>query len=169
VAPVPAPDEAPVAVLPVAVAAITVPEHKKTQVVEYKKTRRIPALTGRALIQSILPKSKAIGGVMMGFCLATFAKLSGLVRWVVARFRRAEPKSVLPRLGKPAVQTLLSLDRVKVVRNSLEDSDLEVVTAHTATSTQVAPTTPVASPKRGPVPAALKKISERLLSMKALD
>jgi len=56
-----------------------------------------------------------------------------------------------------------------VVRNSLEDSDLEVVTAETATSTQVAPKTPVASPKRGPVPPALKKMTERLLGMQALD
>ena len=91
-----------------------------------------------------------------------FARLAGV-------FRKSEPKSVIPRFGKPAVQTELSLDRVKVVRNSLEDSDLEVVTADTATSTQVAPKTPVASPKRGPVPPALKKMTERLLGVPALD
>jgi len=33
----------------------------------------------------------------------------------------------IPRLGKPAVQGELSLDRVKVVRNDLTHADLEVV------------------------------------------
>lgn len=91
-----------------------------------------------------------------------FTKLAGLIR-------KSEPKQVFPRLGKPAVQTELSLDSVKVVRNSLEDSDLEIVTAPTATSTVVAPMTPVASPKRGPVPPALKKMTERLLGVPTAD
>ena len=105
----------------------------------------------------------------MTFGRASFAKVLGLTRKVTGRFRRQQPESVLPRLGKPAVQTFLSLDNVRVMRNSLEDSDLEVVTSKTATSTQVAPTTPVASPKRGPVPAALKKIGARLMSLKTQD
>lgn len=83
-------------------------------------------------------------------------------------FRKPEPKSVFPRFGKPAaaVQTELSLDTVKVVRNNLEDSDLEIVTVETATGAEIAPTKPAAEPKRGPMPPALKKITERLLSVK---
>lgn len=103
-----------------------------------------------------------LGGAAWGKVKSISTKLAGL-------FRKREPKSVIPRFGKPAVQTELSLDRVTVVRNSLEDSDLEVVTAETATSTQVAPKMPAASPKRGPVPPALKKMTERLLGVPALD
>lgn len=101
----------------------------------------------------------ALWGKLAGFCGTLWSKLAGL-------FRKSEPKSPFPRLGKPAVQTELSLDTVKVVRNSLEDSDLEIVAVETVTSAQVAPTKPVAEPKRGPVPPALKKITERLMSVK---
>ncbi len=122
----------------------------------FKWGSRLMALGGQVrragpLVRRVWTKMKAIS-----------IKLAGL-------FRKREPKSAIPRFGKPAEQTLLSLDRVQVVRNSLEDSDLEVVTAETATSTQVVPTTPVASPKRGPVPLALKKMTERLLGVPALD
>lgn len=90
------------------------------------------------------------------------AKLAGLIG-------KSEPKQVFPRLGKPAVQAELSLDKVKVVRNSLEDSDLEIVSAPTATSTLVAPTVRGESSKRGPVPPALKKMTERLLGVPTAD
>jgi len=216
--------------------AAVVAQHKKTQVIEYKKTQRIPEPANRstglvsdhALISSTMRgasgrnrlkaglqtgarvamgwmksfwrvtraravaalavargfkwgsslqvcralasgvwvqirRTAPLGRAMCGRIQSLFGKLTGLFR------KQQEPKSVIPRFGKPAVQTELSLDRVKVVRNSLEDSDLEVVTADTATSTQVAPKTPVASPKRGPVPPALKKMTERLLGMRALD
>lgn len=170
VAPVVAPVELlPVEPAPVAVAPVVVTQPKKTQVIEYKKTQRLPQVAGPSLVQVTLTKSKAMANAGMAFCLSSFVKGLGLARKVSARFRHKEPASVLPRLGKPAVQTLLSLDNVTVVRNNLEDSDLEIVTANTATSTQVAPTTPVASPKRGPVPAALKKLSARLMSLKAQD
>lgn len=208
---------------------------KKTQVIEYKKTQRIPAsanqLTGRASdhfattapVQGLtvlsrlkaglqagkrttmvwtmkslhIARTSAVAGLAaarrfkLGSLLQVCASLAATV-WAQIRriaplgrgawaktwslfgklaglFRKPEPKPVIPRFGKPAVQTELSLDRVKVVRNSLEDSDLEVVTADTATTTQVAPKTPVAAPKRGPVPPALKKMTERLLGMRALD
>ena len=82
-------------------------------------------------------------------------KLAGLFR----RREQPEPKPLFPRFGKSVVQAELSLDSIKVVRNNLEDSDLEIVTSETRTGTQVAPTTPVALPRRGPVPAALKKMT----------
>ena len=122
----------------------------------FKWGARLMALGGQ--IRRVGP----LGRIVWAKTKAISTKLAGL-------FRKPEPKSVIPRFGKPAVQTELSLDRVQVVRNSLEDSDLEVVSAETSTSTVVAPTTPVASPKRGPMPPALKKMTERLLGVAALD
>ena len=122
----------------------------------FKWGARLMALGGQ--IRRVGP----LGRIVWAKTKAISTKLAGL-------FRKPEPKSVIPRFGKPAVQTELSLDRVRVVRNSLEDSDLEVVSAETSTSTVVAPTTPVASPKRGPMPPALKKMTERLLGVAALD
>jgi hypothetical protein len=92
--------------------------------------------------------------------------LAGLFRKLTGRVRRDQPQPVFPRYGKPAVQTELSLDKVTVVRNDLEESDLEIVTAKTDTSTQVAPSVAPATPNRGPVPPALKKMTNRLLGVK---
>jgi len=100
--------------------------------------------------------------------VALWGKLAGLCRKLTGRVRRNRSQSVFPRYGKPAVQTELSLDRVTVVRNDLEESDLEIVTAQTDTSTQVAPTVAPVAPKaaRGPVPPALKKMTHRILGVK---
>ena len=100
---------------------------------------------------------------------SAWAKVKFISTKLAGVFRKSEPKSAIPRFGKSAEQTLLSLEGVKVVRNSLEDSDLEIVTAETRTSTVVAPRTSVASAKRGPVPPALKKMTERLLGVPAQD
>ena len=51
-------------------------------------------------------------------------------RWA-AKWRRPK-SSAIPRFNKPLVQGELSLDRVKVLRNDLSESDLEVVPARTA-------------------------------------
>jgi hypothetical protein len=104
-----------------------------------------------------------------GFACQTWQRAKGLSSKLVGLIRRRDSKAVFPRLGKPAVQTELSLETVQVVRNSLEDSDLEVVTASTTTSSQIAPTKPVLGSKRGPVPPALKKITGPLVSVKAFE
>ena len=165
-----APSHAVVAAEPMpAVARETQP--KKTQVIEYKKTQRIAARADLRARNDWPLKFKHWTDAVLAFCLALWGRLlawckkrSNLLPW---RYRRSEPKPVFPRFGKPAEQTELSLDNVKVVRNDLEESDLEIVTAETATSTQVAPRAAVASPKRGPVPPALKKLTDRLLGVKA--
>jgi len=87
------------------------------------------------------------GGKLMGLgnqLLALVTKWTGRLK----RARRKEPASVIPRFGKPAVQGELSLDKVQVVRNDLEESDLEIVTAQTSTSAQVAPSVASATPNR---------------------
>jgi hypothetical protein len=170
-------DATPVAPGQPAVAAEPMPavapetQPKKTQVIEYKKTQRIAAMADLRAKTDWALKFKQWTDALRAFCLvlwawvvALFKKGSGLLP---RRFRRPEPKPVFPRFGKPAVQTELSLDNVKVVRNDLEESDLEIVTAETATSTQVAPQAAAASSKRGPVPPALKKLTDRLLGVKA--
>jgi hypothetical protein len=55
-------------------------------------------------------------------CKARLARL-------FARRRSKAAKSAIPRFDKPAVQTELSLDKIKVLRNDLSDADLEVVPA----------------------------------------
>lgn len=63
------------------------------------------------------------------------ARAAGLVRpfgeWVetmLGRVRRPR-RSAIPRFDRPAVQAELSLDRVKVMRNDLSDTDVELVPA----------------------------------------
>lgn len=77
-------------------------------------------------------------------------------------FRRPR-KPFIPRFGRPAVQSEFSLDDVKVVRGDLNESDLEFVEPVTSTATVAGPKTPAALSKRGPVPAALKKLTDRIL------
>jgi hypothetical protein len=138
----------------------------------FTKTQRIPALADQPVrantIASFAGKAKQLGETALAFGLVAVAKGQALFGRLTKRFRKAEPRSVIPRFGKPAVQAELSLDNVRVVRNDLEESDLEIVTAETATSTQLAPTTPVATPNRGPVPPALKKLTDRILGPRVL-
>jgi hypothetical protein len=60
----------------------------------------------------------------LGERLAGYA--SGMSRLVIWRRGRPTQREV-PRFNKPLVQGELSLDRVKVVRNDLSDTDLEIV------------------------------------------
>ncbi len=60
----------------------------------------------------------------------------------IARPPRKSGKAAIPRFDKPAVQGELSLDRVKVVRNDLSDTDLEIVPANP----KAAPVAPAAEP-----------------------
>jgi hypothetical protein len=55
-----------------------------------------------------------------------WARIKDLVRRV-ARMLKREPKSAIPVFQKLPVQGELSLDKVKVLRNNLLDTDLEVV------------------------------------------
>jgi hypothetical protein len=137
-----------------------------------KRTQIIPLLSKPTWMQRVNRAKAAI--VALGKrawirALTGAAKLWDSARNLlgrVKRVRRKEPQSVIPRFGKPAIQGELSLDNVKVIRNDLEESDLEIVTAQTGTSTQVAPSVGPMTPNRGPVPPALKKLTNRMLGVK---
>jgi len=128
-------------------------ETTATQPINRVKLAGMAALKrGNALGLALIAKAQSFGGKLLNR---------------VKRVRHKEPRAVIPRFGKPAaVQGELSLDNVKVVRNDLEESDLEIVMAQTNTSAQVAPTVAPASPDRGPVPPALKKLTNRMLGVK---
>ncbi len=53
--------------------------------------------------------------------------------------RKASAKSVLPAVERPVLQPELSLEKVRVVRNDLNDTDLEVVAAKAPTNTNDTP------------------------------
>jgi hypothetical protein len=114
-----------------------------------------------ALIKGVPSLAMKAGGKVAALGNTSWALCSKLIGRA-KRVRRKEPASVIPRLGKPAVQGELSLDNVRVLRNDLEESDLEIVTAQTSTSAQVAPSVPPVTPNRGPMPAALKKLTNRI-------
>ncbi len=54
------------------------------------------------------------------------------VRQLMGSQRPSRTQSAIPRFNKPMVQVELSLESVKVVRNDLSDSDLEVVPSRAA-------------------------------------
>ncbi|HWH71476.1 MAG TPA: hypothetical protein VNT26_19020 [Candidatus Sulfotelmatobacter sp.] len=73
------------------------------------------------------------------------SKLAALLAPAPKPAKPAKPaKAAVPRLAKSPVQGELSLDAIKVVRNDLSDSDLEVIPAQTPV--------PQASPAPAPVP-----------------
>jgi hypothetical protein len=66
--------------------------------------------------------------------------------------KRSDGPPAIPRFGRALVQPELSLETVKVVRNDLSDSDLEVVAAKLATRDSTGPDTevPAARSQLGP-------------------
>lgn len=65
-------------------------------------------------------------------------KLAESVMSRLGRPTRKAPKGALPQLSAPTVQGELSLDRVRVVRNDLSDSDLEIVPVKAPSNVPVA-------------------------------
>jgi hypothetical protein len=84
------------------------------------------------------------------------AKLAALF----ARRRAKASKPAIPRFNKPPVQTELSLDRIRVLRNDLRDADLEVVPAKAA-APPATPAQPVVD-KPAVAETAWGRLSERI-------
>jgi hypothetical protein len=81
-----------------------------------------------------------------------------------------EPKSALPRFGKshPPVQGELSLDNIKVMRNDLSETDVEIVTAKSRPAKIIAApaqasAAAMAIPDLPPATAVWEYLGERLL------
>ena len=62
-----------------------------------------------------------------GFGIGALARYAGKFKSWLALGRRPAGGRTRPRLAKPMVQCELSLERVRVVRNDLSDSDVEIV------------------------------------------
>ncbi len=94
--------------------------------------------------------------------------LKGLGAASLARLRRRETRAPLATSSRPQVagpvQGELSLEKVRVVRNDLTDTDYEVVCAETVTASPLkkVPATVSLSPQ----PRALGRLAERLFSQK---
>ena len=158
------PVPAPANVAPSANSPFFAPDHKQTQIIP-----QLPKPTWMQRVNNAKAAIIALGKRGWTMAMAGAAKLWDFSLNLLSRMkpvRRKEPQSVIPRFGKPAIQGELSLDNVKVLRNDLEESDLEIVTAQTGTSTQVAPSVAPMTPNRGPVPPALKKLTNRMLGVK---
>jgi len=71
-------------------------------------------------------------------------------------------RALNPRPAKLAVQGELSLDRIKVVRNDLSDTDLEVVRARPAAAPTQAASVPPAAEKAAPGSTAWGRLAARV-------
>ena len=75
------------------------------------------------------PKARATGSDQVERRLSEETRKDSPVGWraFLPWMRRRRPKPVIPRFHKTMVQGELTLESIKVVRNDLSDSDLEVV------------------------------------------
>lgn len=150
-------------------APAAVPEGAGISPADLKETQRLPAMARIMGFHRVTQRVVLLLKRVQAPAVAVALKLHLLAKSLwgrVMRVRRKEPRPLIPRFGKPAVQAELSLDNVKVVCSDLEESDLEVVTVQTNTSTQVAPSAAPATSNRGPLPPALKKLTNRMLGVK---
>lgn len=90
--------------------------------------------------------------VKPGFGLGALARYAGKIKSWLALRRRPAGGRMGPRWANPMVQCELSLERVRVVRNDLSDSDVEIV-ARSAPATEAVEKAPG---------GAWEKVAERL-------
>jgi hypothetical protein len=87
-----------------------------------------------------------------------------LTGWMRPRRAKAQAVAPLPPFKKPLVQAELSLEAVKVVRNDLSDSDLEVVTAKPTKVKVPAPGAGAATAERAPAGSSWGRVAGRMFS-----
>jgi len=126
---------------PAAVPRAAVQETTPAQIAaaNLKETRRLPATVAVELKTS---GDQPVSGTF-GRIREWLRRRNPLARWPR---RNREPKAAIPRFNKSPIQVELSLDSVKVVRNDLNDADLEIVAAK-----------PSAKPKSGPAAPVVEK------------
>ncbi len=118
--------------------------------VDAAKSEEVPKLPSVTAVRanSIAEEKKPGLGAKTGLLFARIVTYANPMKW----FRRKDSRD--PRFDKAPVQTELSLERIKVVRNDLSDADLEVV-----------PVKVVVQPKTEPVvqPAAKAEATPELI------
>lgn len=92
-----------------------------------KETKRLPFVAARHGVASQTPQLKR-WEIFLDWAGVMLEKLSP-ARWSLGKKSPAKP--AVPRFDKPVVQGELSLENLKVVRNDLNDADLEVIPART--------------------------------------
>ena len=112
----------------------------KIPVVNLKETQRLPVLSAKMKETKRLPFVAARNGVQPQSAeqawWESFLDWAGVAMAKPAAWwsqRKSPVKSAIPRFVKPVVQGELSLENIKVVRNDLNDADMEVVPAKTFT------------------------------------
>ncbi|HEX4266061.1 MAG TPA: hypothetical protein VH597_17125 [Verrucomicrobiae bacterium] len=133
-----------------------------------KKTQALPVLGAKIEARARNPEPVAAAKpklVVDGW----LKKINPLV-WLGSR-KPAEPKTTVPRFNKAPVQGELSLDNIKVMRNDLSETDVEIVPAKARrpNPTPAAPAVVEASaaamaiPELPPPTTAWEYLGERLL------
>jgi hypothetical protein len=122
-----------------------------------KETKRLPAATMAVLRNLDAEVAAERARVASGRIGALLKKLADVVvraplAWIGVRLaklnplalldRRGAPKPAIPRFGKEPVQAELSLDNIRVVRNDLNESDVELVPAKAETKPKAKPVLP---------------------------
>ena len=115
--------------IPVKIPAVILKATQRMAVLseKLKETKRLPFVAARKSAAP-QPASPAWWEKFLDEAGAVMSKLAG---WWSQR--KSPVKPAIPRFDKPVVQGELSLENIKVVRNDLNDADLEVVPAKTFT------------------------------------
>ncbi len=90
------------------------------------------------------------------WCIGLLQRATGSKRWAASQNCAKGPKR---RSSRPMVQPELSLEKVRVMRNDLSETDLEIVHAKPAIEPEVNPGTPNPAPKANPRPAWMRVTS----------
>jgi hypothetical protein len=128
-----------------------------------KETKRLPAVAAVSARTAEPLKEKTPGR------LSRWVEKMNPLGWCN---RRPANKSAVPRFNKAPIQVELSLDKIKVVRNDLSETDVEIVPVKTtAVNTRVVTVTPkpepepqLAIPDLPPATESWELLGERILA-----
>ena len=138
-----------------------------------KKTERLPVLAALIAVReasvALSRNSPEAQPPQVPVLVDSWLKKINPMAWFGNR-KPAEPKSAIPRFGKSqaAVQGELSLDNIKVMRNDLSETDVEIVPAKSRQAKVIsapmqASAAAMAIPDLPPASTAWEYLGERLL------
>jgi hypothetical protein len=137
----------------------------ETAAANLKKTQRLPAPVAQAEVP--LEKSQPVESVKPAPVVDNWLKKINPLVWLGSR-KPAPAKSAAPRFGKAPVQGELSLDNIKVMRNDLSETDVEIVPRKARPAKELpmvaeASAAAMAIPELPPATTAWEYLGERLL------